>query len=141
MYFVQYLRSKHGKVESRHLWLLYLSSQCFGSNWGKILSHTDANGFSLLKMKLFANKKGWRKLGFIWYTSKTSLIPIKLWHSALTTAAYCMRIWLILRISQKFLTSLPVSDHLSSYYFIRHHLFVFLFFFFGMSTIIFIFKC
>ena len=70
-YFIQYLRSKYGKVESPHLWLLYLSFQYFGSDWGKILSHTDANRFSQLEMKLFANKKGWRKLGFIWYTSKT----------------------------------------------------------------------
>ena len=71
-YFVQYLWSKYGKVESPHLWLLYLSSQYFGSDWGKILSHTDANGFSQFEMKLFGNRGGWRKLGFIWYTSKTS---------------------------------------------------------------------
>ena len=42
-YFIQYLRSKYGKVESSHLWLLYLSSQYFGSDWGKILSHANAN--------------------------------------------------------------------------------------------------
>ena len=46
VYFVPYLQSKYGKVESPHLWLLYLSSQYFGSDWGKILGHTDANGFS-----------------------------------------------------------------------------------------------
>ena len=63
MYFVQYLRSKYGKVESPHLWLLYLPSQYFGSNWGKILSHTDANGFSQLKMKLSANRVGVEKIG------------------------------------------------------------------------------
>ena len=62
-YFVQYLRSKYGIVESPHLWLLYLSSQYFGSDWGKILSHTDANGFSQLKMKLFANGEGVEKIG------------------------------------------------------------------------------
>ena len=62
-YFVQYLRSKYGKVESPHLWLLCLSSQYFGSDWGKILSHTDANGFSQLEMKLFGNREGVEKIG------------------------------------------------------------------------------
>ena len=62
-HFEQHLQSKYGKVESPHLWLLYLSSQYFGSDWGKILSHTDANGFSQLKMKLSANRKGVEKIG------------------------------------------------------------------------------
>ncbi|KAL4607616.1 hypothetical protein ACB092_09G188500 [Castanea dentata] len=62
-YFVQYLWPKYGKVESPHLWLLYLSSQYFGSDWCKILSHTDANGFSQLEMKLFANRVGVEKIG------------------------------------------------------------------------------
>ena len=62
-YFVQYLPSNYGKVESPHLWLLYFSSQYFGSDWGKILSHTDANGFSQLEMKLFANGEGVEKIG------------------------------------------------------------------------------
>ena len=62
-YFVQYLQSKYGKVESPHLWLLYLSSQYFGSDWGKILSHTDANKFSQLKMKLSTNREGVEKIG------------------------------------------------------------------------------
>ena len=62
-WFVQYLRLKYGNVESPHLWLLYLSSQYFGSDWGKILSHTDANGFSQLEMKLLANREGVEKIG------------------------------------------------------------------------------
>ena len=63
VYFVPYLQSKYGKVESPHLWLLYLSSQYFGSDWGKILSHTDANKFSQLKMKLSTNREGVEKIG------------------------------------------------------------------------------
>ena len=51
------------KVESPHLWLLYLSSQYFGFDWGKILGHTNANGFSQLEMKLFANREGVEKIG------------------------------------------------------------------------------
>ena len=62
-YFVQNLRSKYGKVESPHLWLLYLSSQYFVSDWGKILSHTNANGFSQHEVKLFANREGVEKIG------------------------------------------------------------------------------
>ena len=36
----------------------------------------------------------WRKLGSIWYTSKTSRIPIKLLHNAATTVC-SMRLWVI----------------------------------------------
>ncbi|XP_050245473.1 TMV resistance protein N-like [Quercus robur] len=62
-WFVQYFQLKYGNVESPHCWLLYLSSQYFGSDWGKILSHTDANGLSQLEMKLLANKEGVEKIG------------------------------------------------------------------------------
>ena len=74
-HFVQYLRSEYGKVESPHLWLLYLSSQYFGSDWGKILGHTDANGFSQLKMKLFTNREGVEKIGVHLVCKKKILDP------------------------------------------------------------------
>ncbi|XP_050245499.1 disease resistance protein RPV1-like isoform X1 [Quercus robur] len=62
-WFVQNFQLKYGNVESPHRWLLYLSSQYLGSDWGKILSHTDANGLSQLEMKLLANKEGVEKIG------------------------------------------------------------------------------
>ena len=62
-WFIQYLPLKYGNVESPHLWLFYLSSQYFGSDWGKILGHTDANGLSQLEIKLLANKEGVEKIG------------------------------------------------------------------------------
>ena len=53
----------------------YLSSQYFGSDWGKILSHTNANGFSQLKMKLFANREGVEKVGVHLVYKKEILDP------------------------------------------------------------------
>nr|XP_023923501.1 uncharacterized protein LOC112034911 [Quercus suber] len=47
-----------------------------------------------LRLKYLPQNMRWRKLGSIWYTSKTSRIPIKLLHNAATTVC-SMRIWVI----------------------------------------------
>uniref|UniRef100_A0A7N2RBY6 Uncharacterized protein n=1 Tax=Quercus lobata TaxID=97700 RepID=A0A7N2RBY6_QUELO len=48
-----YFTTKYGRIESPHIWLLYLSTH-HSSNWGKICSRIDANGFSQLKIQIFA---------------------------------------------------------------------------------------
>nr|XP_023872056.1 TMV resistance protein N-like [Quercus suber] len=83
-----YFTTKYGRVESPHVWLLYLSTHHSVSNWGKICSRIDANGFSQLEIKIYADVV--EKIGFNWYTSKTWKIPIKPWHSASTTIAHCI---------------------------------------------------
>uniref|UniRef100_A0A7N2MZ71 TIR domain-containing protein n=1 Tax=Quercus lobata TaxID=97700 RepID=A0A7N2MZ71_QUELO len=64
-YFIQsyYLMTKYGKVESPHLWLLYLSTHHSVSNWGKICSHIDANGFSQLEIKILVDSVEVEKIG------------------------------------------------------------------------------
>ena len=64
-YFTQsyYLTTKYGKVESPHIWLLYLSTHHSVSNWGKICSHIDANGFSQLEIKILVDSVEVEKIG------------------------------------------------------------------------------
>ncbi|XP_050260408.1 disease resistance protein RPV1-like isoform X2 [Quercus robur] len=64
-YFVQsyYLTTKYGKVEFPHLWLLYLPTHHSVSNWGKICSHIDANGFSQLEIKILVDSVEVEKIG------------------------------------------------------------------------------
>ena len=64
-YFMQsyYFTTKYGKVESPHLWLLYLSTHHFVSNWGQICSHIDANGFSQLEIKILVDNMEVEKIG------------------------------------------------------------------------------
>ncbi|XP_050257384.1 disease resistance protein RPV1-like isoform X6 [Quercus robur] len=49
-----YFTTKYGRIESPHIWLLYLSTHRSVSNWGKICSRIDANGFRQLKIQIFA---------------------------------------------------------------------------------------
>nr|XP_023923648.1 TMV resistance protein N-like [Quercus suber] len=64
-YFIQsyYFMTKYGKVESPHLWLLYLSTHHSVSNWGKICSRIDANGFSQLEIKILVDSVEVEKIG------------------------------------------------------------------------------
>ncbi|XP_023909134.1 disease resistance protein RPV1 isoform X2 [Quercus suber] len=64
-YFKQsyYFTTKYGKVESPHLWLLYLSTHHSVSNWGKICSRIDANGFSQLEIKILVDSVEVDKIG------------------------------------------------------------------------------
>ena len=59
-YFTQ---SYYSKIESPHLWLLYLFPHHFVSNWGEICSRIDANGFSLLRIQIFAINVEVEKIG------------------------------------------------------------------------------
>ena len=64
-YFKQsyYFTTKYGKVESPHLWLLYLSTHHCVSNWGQKCSHIDANGFSQLEIKTLVDNVEVEKIG------------------------------------------------------------------------------
>nr|XP_023918696.1 protein SUPPRESSOR OF npr1-1, CONSTITUTIVE 1-like [Quercus suber] len=48
-----YFRTEFGRVESPHIWLLYLPTHHFISNRGKIHSLIDAYGFSQLEIKIY----------------------------------------------------------------------------------------
>ena len=58
-----YFTTKYGKVESPHLWLLYLSTHHSVSNWGQICSRTDAKGFSQLEIKTLVDSVKVEKIG------------------------------------------------------------------------------
>ncbi|XP_030971320.1 TMV resistance protein N-like isoform X2 [Quercus lobata] len=68
---------KYGKVESHHLWLLYLSScylSCYrdsGSDWNKACSQTDANGFYQLNIEISSWNLKVEKIGFSLLSNKT----------------------------------------------------------------------
>ena len=53
----------YGEVKLPHLWLLYLSSQLFGSYWKEILSETDANGCCKLEIKVISHTLVVEKIG------------------------------------------------------------------------------
>ena len=56
--------TNYGKVESPHLWLLYLSTRYSGSNWGETFSQIDANGAHQFEIEISSPEYEVEKVGF-----------------------------------------------------------------------------
>ena len=84
-------RKEYGTIESHHLWLTYYSDNHLShpSPFGKEIHLVNLiqTEFINLRLKHLPRTWRWRKLGFDSYTSKTSNILVKLWHSGSTTIA------------------------------------------------------
>ena len=98
-------RANYGRVSSRHLWWLYLSPRYFDSQWGENFHQIDGNGSNIIEIRIStSNNLEVEKVGIHYDIINDGVGPFGEGYS-------------IDKLPRKIRKFLPVSHHLSSFYY------------------------